>query len=285
MGVVHDETGAPVAGATVTVTTDAIRNFRLQVKTDAKGKFSLILRDATQTYLFRIEKEGHQTFEDTVKPKIGDIVRPDFLLPTGSARPVAAPGEALPSGGQEAVLAYNEGAEAVRTGQLEVAKTKFEEALKLDPKLSPAHAALATLAFNAKDYRAAVAHAEAALAIDPGDRRALNNRYQAYKALGDAAKTKEAAEALAAADPTQAAAMGFSQGVELYNAGNIEQAQAVFEQVVAGQPDHARAHYMLGMCYGRAGDNAKAKEHLEKFIALAPNDPDVESAREMLKFL
>jgi cytochrome c-type biogenesis protein CcmH/NrfG len=55
---------------------------------------------------------------------------------------------------------------------------------------------------------------------------------------------------------------------------------------VQSNPGSARAHYMLGLCYVNAGDMPRAKEHLEAFLKLAPpNDPDAETARQMLEEL
>ncbi len=42
---------------------------------------------------------------------------------------------------------------------------------------------------------------------------------------------------------------------------------------------------MLGLCYVGEDNKEKAKEHLGKFLELAPNDPDAGTAQEMLKYL
>ena len=42
---------------------------------------------------------------------------------------------------------------------------------------------------------------------------------------------------------------------------------------------------MLGLCYASTGENPKAREHLTKFLALAPNDNDAALAKEMLETL
>ena len=41
---------------------------------------------------------------------------------------------------------------------------------------------------------------------------------------------------------------------------------------------------MLGLVYVNTGDSAKAKEHLQKFIDLAPDDPEVATAKQMLDY-
>ena len=56
----------------------------------------------------------------------------------------------------------------------------------------------------------------------------------------------------------------------------------LLEKALAIDPTQARAHYLLGICYSM-DDKAKAREHLNKFIEMAPNDPDAAAAKEMLQ--
>jgi Tfp pilus assembly protein PilF len=50
-------------------------------------------------------------------------------------------------------------------------------------------------------------------------------------------------------------------------------------------PSVARAFYYLGLCYVSAGKPELARENLQKFIAMAPDDPEVANAKEMLGYL
>src|SRR5262249_27497942 len=124
-----------------------------------------------------------------------------------------------------------------------------------------------------------------------GDERGLRDRYDAAKALGDAAKTKEALAALVAASPKdrESAVRLYNEGAELTRKGDYGGAAPFFEAVVRIAPDEktfAKAHYVLALAYAK--DESKheaARAHLEKFLALAPDDPDAKAAREMLDYL
>lgn len=188
-------------------------------------------------------------------------------------------------GGDAAALFYNEGVAALRAGDRATAKTSFEQAVELDPELVPAIAVLAAMAMDEKRYADAAAGAERALALDAGDKRALQVRYDAYKALGDEAKAAEAFEALVGADPEGIFDDLYKRGIEAFNAGDAKAARELLSQALAVRAEHAKAHYHLALACTNLGESAAAKEHLERFLALAPDDPDAAAARDMLQYL
>jgi tetratricopeptide (TPR) repeat protein len=191
----------------------------------------------------------------------------------------------LDRGTDTAIRVFNEGAEAARLGDLEGAKARFREALEVDPELAPAYAALATVNLTQKNYAEAIAAADQALAIDPGRSDALRSKFWAFRGLGEEAKAQEVFAELVAQDPAGTARSLFDRGVEMFNAGNAVGAKAAFEQALQADASHAKAHYMLALCHVNSGENVKAKAELEKFLELAPEDPDAGTAREMLKFV
>ena len=58
-----------------------------------------------------------------------------------------------------------------------------------------------------------------------------------------------------------------------FRAGRRRDARAALLKILEIEPNRARAHYMLGLIYAQ-DDTAKAREHLERFIALAPTAPE-----------
>jgi len=418
-GTVVDAAGAPLAGVKVVITSPDMATYRVEKTTDAKGQFSAIILDAQRQYRIHLEKQGYITFEEPLKPKIEDTLRPSYQLQPASgaaagasaaaAQPGAVATPAAPPAGQpagasgkstlppadaaeakarhDAAVVYNEGVAAIKAKDMKTATAKFEQAATIDPKLADAHAVLAGLYLEQKRPSDALAAADRALALEPGKPRVIIDRYQALKALGDKPRAaqalaelaashpgpelardvavslyNEAAEALkekhvedatadlkraievdrtlepaygalaniylskqdyrsaldvadrwVAATPKSLSALQMrykvltdlkdprakeakvamdsakgdasnplNHGIELYNGNRIPEATKVFEDLLQADPKNARAHYMLGLCYTNTGDLAKAKEHLETFLQLAPNDPEAQSARQML---
>jgi tetratricopeptide (TPR) repeat protein len=285
-GKIVDEKGAPIVGVKITVTTDAVANFKMEGTSNDKGDYAFSLVDSTKTYKYKLEKDGYLAIEEPIKVPIESNTQHDFQLTSASSaqEQAQATAEAEMTPQDKAVEAYNAGAAAYNAQDIPGAKAKFQEAVALDPTLASAWSVLSALQLKDKEYKEAAAAAEAALAADPADQRALRVRVDAYKNLGDAAKLKEATAALASADPGVAAITLVNEGVQLYNAGKMNEAKAPLEKALELDPTQARAHYLLGICYSM-DDKAKAREHFNKFLEMAPNDPDAAAAKEMLQYV
>jgi len=213
----------------------------------------------------------------------------DAYIATGDqakAEEALAKLSSLETGGADAaVRVFNRGAEAARVGDVEGAMGHFRRAVELDPELAPGHAALARLHLARQEYDEALAAADRALAIDPDLLDLQKVRYEVYHRTGEEAKAQEVFAALAAADPEGLADTLFQHGKEAFDANQPEQAKQALEQALEANPEHARAHYVLGLVYVNLGDTAKAKQHLGRFIELAPDDPEAASARDMMGYL
>lgn len=288
-GTITDENKKPIEGIQVTVTCPDIATFKLETVTDQKGNWAVTILDATKSYNYKYEKSGYQTMQQDLKVPIGSNDRKDFTMLSNAeaikrGAAVETPQEPTPE--EKAVVAFNEGAEASQMGDMETAKRKMAEAATLNPQLTVAHSALAGMLYADKDFAAAAAAADKALALDPKDVKSLRVAAESYKALGNAERAKAASAALAAIDPKSGAIELFNDGVREYNAGSMAAALKLFEQSLAADPSYGKTHYMLGMCFISQGENAKAREHMEAFIAVAEaGDADAATAKEMLSYL
>ena len=291
IGTVEDTEKKPLQGAKILVTLPGVANYKQEKTTDKAGKFTLLILDATKEYKVRIEKEGFQPYEEALKPTIQETLRITYTL--ASAQAPAAAGTAPDSaeakaleGRNAAVAAYNEGVIKLKAGDKEGALPQFEAALKLNPDLIEAHAVLADLYADQKKYPQAIAAAERVLKAKPNDPAALATLYDAAVAAGDKAKAESAMNAMLEGAPGRETAVRLlNKGVVDFNENRMPEALAAFQKAEKADPTFPKTQYMLGLTYANTGEKEKARQHLTKFLEIAPNDENAETAKAVLEEL
>lgn len=180
---------------------------------------------------------------------------------------------------------FNVGAAYARENKSDEAIAYFERVLTIDPELSRAHSILGSLKLNQGRNEEALTHAETLLATEPQAPRGLQVRYLALRRLG---RTEEADAALTefrSVAPEILVESFLNEGVHLFEAGEVGRAIDALKLAVEVEPDNAEVNYRLGLAYLSAEQPALAKTHLAKFIELAPDNPEVAAAQEMMKYL
>lgn len=178
-----------------------------------------------------------------------------------------------------AVSYYNEAADAAKDQKADAAIADLKRATEVDRTLEPAYQALANVYVASSSFHDALEVADRWVAAEPQSLAALQLRHDMLVKLKD----PHAKEALAAlGSGKSAAAVPLNQGTELYYANRIAEATRVLAGLVQADPNNARAHYLLGLCYANAGDSAHARTELQAVIKLEPNDPDAALSQQML---
>ncbi len=216
---------------------------------------------------------------------LGLRIRYDAYLEKGDERAGQALQElaAVDSSPGTARRIFNAGVAAVRANDAATATARFEQAVAIDPRLSQGHNILGQLYNSQGQHDKAIASAEKLLELDPDGTEAHSILYQAYNAKGDAAMAEKSYAVLKASNPEDLAQTFFEQGKSLWDAGNAAGAIEKLKQAVETQPDHALAHYFLGLAY--AGTDVKAAlEHLQKSLDLDPTHQEAASAQSMLDY-
>ena len=186
---------------------------------------------------------------------------------------------------EEAKKVYNEGVQLLKAGDQEGAYAKFQDAVEFDPNLQVAQAAVSTTALKVGHNEEAAAAAQSILDENPQDGEALRIRYNACLALGDDEKLIEALVGLAALEPGLARDGLWRLALESYDAGDMAQSEIRFGKVLEVDPNHPWANYLLGLVLMGEGNNQEAISYLERFIQLAPDDPEAPSARDLVTYL
>ena len=285
-GQIFDDEGEPIAGVKIVITNPESPSFKQEETTDDRGRYTIFVANSLPAYSLQISKEGFQPISlGGVKIPARQRTRRNFdLTPaTAVATPAQEEGEEATGGG--IVKIYNEGVLALNANDLATAKTKFNEAIEKNPEYGQAYGGLARVLWKEESWQAALDNALKSLELHPDDTEINQVLYAAYSGLGQKDKADEILKTMQADNPEKAGLNLFNRGADLYNGGQVPEAKAIFLQILQGQPDHAKTHYMLGLCYVGEDDKAKAKEHLGRFLELAPDDPDAATAQEMIKYL
>jgi tetratricopeptide (TPR) repeat protein len=187
---------------------------------------------------------------------------------------------------KEAKRIYNDGVHLLKEGDKEAAFATFKEALAADPNLKEAQIAVSTTGLEIGRNQEALDAAIEVLKDDPGNADALRLRYNAALALNDPDLVVDALVDLAPVEPEAVKQNLWLLAMAAYDANDMDAAERRFKKVLQVDPTKAQAHYLLGLiCLGRPDAKEETRQHLERFLELAPDDPDAAAARDILDYL
>jgi len=127
---------------------------------------------------------------------------------------------------------------------------------------------------------------ESALLKDPSSLLVANNlAMMLVDYRGDADSLNRASDLVEAIEDTDNPAYLDTIGWLLYKQDKAVEAVPYLEKAVAGAQDSAGLHYHLGMAYVKAGNNASAKEHLQKALESGQTFLGMDEAKEALQKL
>lgn len=286
-GKVTDSAGNPLEGVTVTVTTPAIKNFKITVKSNKQGQYGLIVNDATLRYEMKFEKDGYSPSVQEKKFSLGDVTVVDqkLLKPSeGGARPGVAAAAPAPSTSDQAALAYNAGVDLLNAGDKAGAEAKFLEAVGKNPDLPQAWHALTTLAYDKKDWAKTLEYGQKTTDLDPTVSNVYAMMVDAAQKSGDKKAAAEWRKKYEEANPDTAETL-YNKGIEAYNQKKLKDADTLLSKAVEAKPDFALAHFWLGMTDFTLNKKAESRQHLQKYLELDPNGSEAATAKEILPLL
>ena len=289
-GKVVDQQGNPVDGAKVVIQNVETSGRSLETKTNKKGEY-IQIGLAPGKYKITVSKGDLSATKD-VQIHL-DMAQLDFqLVPGQGGAPMTKEEAAKQQAKVKAVQqAFTDAVALSNENKNDEAIAKFQEVLTTIPNCAECYANIGTIQGRMKNYEAAEASYKKAIELKPDFGEAYNGLatvYNAEKKFDLAAEASKKATELAGGAAGGPGAGGgsapavFNQGVILWNAGKIPEAQAQFEQAVKLDPPLAEAHYWLGMSLLSTGKNADAKPHFEEYLKLAPTGQYAETAKAAL---
>ena len=268
VGKVTDVKGMPVEGAVVTIEQPSSGR-KYETKTGKDGTYTQVGLIAG-AYAITVTKEGVGTAKGNVNVR-GGRVPANFVIGV--------------SAGEGMNKVFNEGVAASAAGNFDEAINKFNEALKTNPQCADCYYNIGVAAAGKKDLDKAEEAYKKAIEVKPSAEAysGLASIYTAQRKFDLAQEAGTKAAALSASTPGGGASPDatYNQGVILWNAGKVAEAKAAFEQVIAAKPDHAEAHYQLGMALVNEGNLKGARGEFDTYLKLAPTGPNAAQAKAL----
>lgn len=191
--------------------------------------------------------------------------------PDPGARPAAAM-PARPASNRVVVARIHSevasGYAAYQAGELGIARSAYEQALREEPGNRDAILGLAALDIRARRFDQAEAHYENVLRMFPRDPHALAGLMALQAERVDPLRAESSLKMLLAADP-DAAPLQFSLGNQFARQARWAEAQQAYTRALTGDPDNPDAAFNLAVSHDRLHQPVAAKEQYERALRLA----------------
>ena len=268
-GKITDESGAPVEGAEVVAT---MGDGRFTAKTNKKGEWAIGGLGRGQ-WALDFTKAGFEARNISVA--VSDMTRvPPIEIVLKKAAPTADPNVEIKGELEKAAEMLKAGKHADARAAYEALLVKYPEAYQLHP--------LVARTFSAENqHDKAAEHLKAALARQPDN---VEWKLLLASELAAAGKMDEAKAVTASIDDAKVkdATPYLNIGIALYNLNKPKEAQEYFSKAVTLFPQQGDAYYYRGLTHLQLGNNDAAKTDMTKFLELAPNAPEAETAKKIL---
>ena len=282
-GVVKDEAGNPIKGATVTAENPGASPSSFTATTDDKGRFSIIGMKAG-SWSFSAQAPGFGP--ETGKLNVSTIGAPNppltFTMHKGGA---AGPSSALGSTAAKDLQADLASADQLyNTQKYDESIAAYRQIIAKAPALSVINLQIAAAYRNKKEYDNAIAAYNDLLKIDPNNDKAI---------VGIGMTNLEKGDLKAAEDTLTRAAEGAKPTREVfYNLGEVkfakgatDEAATWYQKAATLDPSWGKPIFKLALVQLNKGDKEATIKMLEKVISADPTSPEAAQAKTVIEQL
>jgi Flp pilus assembly protein TadD len=283
-GIVKDEAGQPIKGATITAENPNASPSSFTATTDDKGRFSII---GLKTGQWNFTAQAPGFAPEMGKLPVATIGAPNppltFTLKKGGGS--AAPGSALGSMAAKDLQADLAAADLLYNGQKwDESIAAYRAIMAKAPSLSVINLQIAAAYRNKKEYDNAITAYNELLKSDPKNDKAI---------VGIGMTNLEKGDLKAAEDTLTKAAEGGSPTREVfYNLGEVKFAKGQADEAAkwyqkAADADANWGKPLLKLAYValNKGDNPGALKLAEKVVAVDPTSPEAAQAKALIEQL
>lgn len=289
-GIVYDKDKTPIEGVKLTLVYQEYTN-TLEAVTNKKGQFGFI---GLARGMVRItaEKEGYVTAG--IQTTVSGVKRnPLQYITLEKEQAVAAvPEEAAPA--EETRKKFSQANSLFEAGDFNKALDLYREFRDSQPKMYKIGLNIGNCLIKLGQFDEAVSEFLGVMEKIKQESPDLKGNQEAsriYASIGDAYmrqdKFKEAEEYFKKSMEIDVSdhALPYNVGEILFVAGKTDEALKYYEKAIEINPKFEKSYKQAGYAYLNKGDVAKAKTLFRKFLELAPNHPEADAIKEVLKSL
>lgn len=282
-GVVKDETGNPIKGATVTAENPNASPSSFTATTDDKGRFSIIgLKSGS--WSFTVQSPGFGP--ESGKMQVSTIGAPNPPLTVTMKKG----GAAGPSSALGSMAAKDLQADLATADQLYNAQ-KYDEAIAAyrgiiakAPSLSVINLQIAAAYRNQKQYDNAIAAYNDLLKVDPNNDKAIVGLGMTNLEKGDL-KAAEDTLTRAAENPKATREVFYNLGEVKFSKGEADEAAKWYQRAVDMDPTWGKPLFKLALVQLNKGDKEGTIKALEKVISADPTSQEAAQAKTVIEQL
>jgi tetratricopeptide (TPR) repeat protein len=281
-GLVKDEKGQPVKGATVLAENPSSSPSSFTATTDDRGRFSIIgLRSGN--WKFTASAPGFQPTSGSLNVRTIGAPNPplEFTLTPGATGPAGA----LAGVNTKELQDELQKAEDMMTAQqYDQAIAAYQAILQKTPALSMINLQIGRAYRMKKDYDGALAAYQKILAADPSNERAKIEIGMTNLEKGDLAAA-ETALSEAAQGTGASREVFYNLGEVKFAKGETDEAMKWYQRAIDTDPNWAKPYFKLGLGHLQKTDTAGAIKMMEKVMAVEPNSAEAVQAKALIEQL
>jgi Flp pilus assembly protein TadD len=282
-GVVKDEAGNPIKGATITAENPAASPSSFTATTDDKGRFSIIGLKSGQ-WSFSAQAPGYAP--EAGKLSVSTIGAPNPPL-TFTMKKGGAPGTTSALGGAAAKDLQADLAAAdqlYNTQKYDEAIAAYRQIMTKAPALSVINLQIAAAYRNKKEYDNAIAAYNDLLKADPTNEKAIVGVGMTNLEKGDL-QAAEDTLTKAAQGPKPTREVFYNLGEVKFSKGQTDEAASWYQKAADLDPTWGKPIFKLALVQLNKGDKDATIKLLEKVIASDPTSQEAAQAKTVIEQL
>lgn len=287
-GVVEDQDGNPIQNALVEATSLKFSHVKFKTKTDKKGEWA-ILGLGTGNYRVKASAKGYYSDYRDIQVKQLEI-NPEIRFVLKKIREA----ETSTIKDESSLILFEEGNKLFNEKKYEEAISSYKKFLEKNPKAYQAHINIGNAYKEMGELERALEEYNLVLEKAEGESsdaslkeimaRALAGIGEIYLKKQDFQNARKYLEKSIEVFPKDES-LAYNVGEIYFSNQKIDEAIRFFELAKKIKPDWGKPYLKLGYAYLNKGDLSKAKENLEKFLAIEPDSPQAATARNILDYL